>query len=159
MDFGMMAALKKAYCTAANPSHIRALVITNPHNPFGQCYPPEVLREFHRFCQAHNLHLISDEVYALSTFESPSALPPFVSALSLLQDVPENDVEGRCFGERSPDLARIHVVWSMSKDFGSSGIRMVRQLAFSVQAKTNIDLYAPYRAASSPRQTKCYLQV
>ena len=81
-----------------------------------------------QFCQAHDLHLISDEVYALSSFKSSSTLPPFVSALSLLDSLPETDIEGRHKHKDGFNPARVHVIWSMSKDFGCSGIRMVRQL-------------------------------
>ena len=125
LDFGAVDALKGAYATATDPSRIKALVLTNPHNPFGQCYPPEVLRELLRFCETRGLHFVSDEVYALSSFESTSVLPPFCSALSLLRNSPETDVEQRHHGKDIIDPARVHVVWSMSKDFGISGIRMV----------------------------------
>ena len=135
LGFGMVAALKSAYSTAADASRIKALVVTNPHNPFGQCYPPEILREFIHFCQTHGLHFISDEVYALSTFKSPTALPPFVSALSLMGNFSETDIEERHPSECSLDHSRIHVVWSMSKDFGCSGIRMVSYLPLRSQGK------------------------
>ena len=138
LGFGMVAALKSAYSTAAHASRIKALVVTNPHNPFGQCYPPEILREFIHFCQTHGLHFISDEVYALSTFKSPTALPPFVSALSLMGNFPETDIEERHPSKCSLDRSRIHVVWSMSKDFGCSGIRMVSYLPLRKWGKHTI---------------------
>lgn len=100
-----------------SPKNIRALVLTNPQNPFGQCYPLEVLEACAQFCQDRDIHLISDEVYALSCFDNDeldSELPPFISALHLDLD--------RLRVER----ARVHVIWSTSKDFGSSGLRMVR---------------------------------
>ena len=67
------------------------------------------------FCQKHHLHFVSDEVYALTSYENPD-IPdpiPFVSALSL--DVTALGVD--------PSLT--HTVWSTSKDFGQSGVRMV----------------------------------
>ncbi|OJI98039.1 hypothetical protein ASPVEDRAFT_441231 [Aspergillus versicolor CBS 583.65] len=33
----------------------------------GRCYTREVLEAYMGFCQKHNLHLITDESYALST--------------------------------------------------------------------------------------------
>lgn len=100
-----------------SPQKIRALVLTNPHNPFGQCYPLDVLETCAQFCQDRDIHLISDEVYALSCFDNNNEInpkrPPFVSALHL--DLCRLGV----------DRARVHVVWSTSKDFGSSGFRMV----------------------------------
>jgi aspartate/methionine/tyrosine aminotransferase len=102
-------ALEKSVCP------VRALVLTNPHNPLGQMYPKEVLQACVKFCQKHNIHYISDEVYALSILANPSEehATPFVSALSL------------DLGALGCDAGRIHTIWSTSKDFGSSGIRMV----------------------------------
>ncbi|PGH15386.1 hypothetical protein AJ80_05570 [Polytolypa hystricis UAMH7299] len=112
LSMDLLPALKDAFEKADFP--IRALVLTNPHNPFAQCYPREVLEACLRFCEEHNIHYISDEVYALSVFKSSaqSELPPFTSALSL-------DPKSAGFS-----AGRIHVIWSISKDFGSSGIRL-----------------------------------
>ncbi|OJJ59712.1 hypothetical protein ASPSYDRAFT_57256 [Aspergillus sydowii CBS 593.65] len=49
---------------------IRALVLVNPHNPVGRCYPTETLIEILKFCNKHQIHLISDEIYALCDFAS-----------------------------------------------------------------------------------------
>ncbi|KAI4958692.1 putative secondary metabolism biosynthetic enzyme [Alternaria arbusti] len=92
----------------------KGVVLCNPHNPLGQCYTKSALKAICKFCEKHDLHLISDEIYALSTYESED-MPrpmPFVSLLSL-------DFEAM---EVSP--ARAHVIWSVSKDFGCSGFRL-----------------------------------
>ncbi|KAL3448144.1 pyridoxal phosphate-dependent transferase [Aspergillus insuetus] len=113
----IVGALKATYEGDPNPAHIKAVVITNPNNPLGRCYAPEVLQAYLRFCAVHNLHFISDEVYALSSFREDHTLPPFTSALSLL--------DGNENLSLSPIMAfRVHVVWSLSKDFGCSGIRL-----------------------------------
>lgn len=119
----LLPALASAFSSAPDPKRIKALVLTNPHNPFGQCYPVNVLLECVRFCSAHAIHFISDEVYAMSGFAS-SAEPavPFFSVLALDLSTPVTEDE-------KVDRSRVHVVWSISKDFGSSGIRMVRVLA------------------------------
>lgn len=108
----LIAALEAALQMSARP--VRALLMTNPHNPLGQCYPQTVLEECLKFCHAHRLHYISDEVYALSQFPNPHLAnpPPFVSALSL-------DLHAL-----GCDSKLVHTVWSTSKDFGSSGIRV-----------------------------------
>lgn len=106
-------ALERAFDKAS--CRIRAVIITNPHNPLGQRYPRSVLESCLDFCKKHDLHFISDEVYALTSFESldvPDPVP-FVSALAL-------DVKGL-----GCDLSKVHTVWSPSKDFGESGFRMV----------------------------------
>lgn len=57
-----------------------------------------------RFCQKHGLHLISDEIYALSVWDNPDApdAPGFTSVLSIKND-----------GLIDPSL--VHVLWGMSK--------------------------------------------
>jgi aspartate/methionine/tyrosine aminotransferase len=108
----LIAALEKAFQSSECP--VKALILTNPHNPLSLCYSKPLLEACVQFCQKHDLHFISDEVYALSVFPS-SDLPhlrQFVSALSL-------DLKSL-----SVDESRVHVVWSMSKDFGQSGVRM-----------------------------------
>lgn len=94
---------------------IKGLLFTNPHNPFGQCYPKTAIEDIIKFCDRKKIHFISDEIYAMSSFVNPEVgdAVPFVSALQL-------DIEGiGC------DLSRIHTIWSVSKDLGSSGLRMV----------------------------------
>lgn len=93
---------------------IKAVILCNPHNPVGQCYPPEVIVAYAKFCEKHNLHFLSDEIYALSIFptaENPKP-EPFRSALSI--DWEAHDV----------NPARVHVVYGMSKDFNSNSFRI-----------------------------------
>lgn len=90
---------------------IKAILVCNPHNPLGQCYPRETLQAMLELCKRHELHYISDEVYALSIHQPfPVDFQPFVSALQLGDD-----------GMRD----QIHVIYSLSKDFGCNGIRVV----------------------------------
>ncbi|KAL4756578.1 aminotransferase gliI [Aspergillus foveolatus] len=111
---GLLACLQQAHAAATLCSKpVRAVVLTNPHNPSGRCYSLSALECAARFCQDNNMHLISDEVYALSSFASAKGGGEgFVSVLAL--DLSSLGVES----------ARIHMVWSTSKDFGSSGFRM-----------------------------------
>ncbi|GKZ21050.1 hypothetical protein AbraCBS73388_006699 [Aspergillus brasiliensis] len=96
----------------SNGVQIRALLLVNPHNPVGRCYPVETLTEILKFCNKHQLHLISDEVYASCIFDSgdPSAVP-FTSILSL--STPELI---------NPDL--VHLLYGFSKDFASGGLHL-----------------------------------
>ncbi|GAA5891126.1 hypothetical protein JCM5296_004900 [Sporobolomyces johnsonii] len=99
----------------AKGQKIRAVMLCNPHNPLGFCYPRETLIAYARFCEKHNLHLIVDEIYALSTFETAdtSATQPFTSILSI-----DPLVEAGC----SP--SRIHTIYGCSKDFSANGLRL-----------------------------------
>ncbi|EAL85010.1 aminotransferase, classes I and II family [Aspergillus fumigatus Af293] len=90
----------------------RALLICNPHNPLGRCYPRETLEALLQFCQKYQLHLISDEVYALSVYDDADSTDGFVSVLSI-DPVP-----------LGVDPALIHVLYGMSKDFAASGLRL-----------------------------------
>ena len=94
---------------------VKGVILCTPHNPMGRCYSKEVIIELMKLCAKYNLHLISDEVYALSTWENDidtkPATVPFTSCLSV-------DTTGII------SQSQVHVVWGVSKDFGSNGIRM-----------------------------------
>lgn len=121
----MLAALDAAVDASWTP--VKALVLTNPHNPLGRCYPRWWLEACVRFCGRRGIHFVSDEIYAHSLFgcgvgsrrsvvdgaEEEGGDEGFVSALSLDLDA------------LGVDKSLVHVVWSMSKDFGASGIRLV----------------------------------
>ncbi|CAM1506360.1 Fc.00g060010.m01.CDS01 [Cosmosporella sp. VM-42] len=91
---------------------IRAVFIVNPNNPLGKCYPKSTLISIMRFCQKHQLHLLSDEIYACSVFDSgePNTVP-FTSILS---------IDSRDLID--PEL--LHVTYGLSKDFGVAGLRL-----------------------------------
>lgn len=100
-----------ALATAAIP--VKGLIICNPHNPLGRNYPQETLQATLDFCAETNIHLISDEVYALSQHAKPTTsntIANFVSALSL---------------DTTHAKGLVHVLYSLSKDFGCNGVRLV----------------------------------
>ncbi|KAK5988155.1 Aminotransferase verI [Cladobotryum mycophilum] len=115
-----------AYRTAAEEADckVRGILFCNPHNPYGHICPAEVLDGLLKYCEEANLHFVSDEIYALSAFgavdenvtgrgeglESPAT--EFVSVLS--RDLKELGVSG----------SRVHLLYSISKDLGCSGIRL-----------------------------------
>ena len=94
---------------------VRGLMLCHPHNPLGRCYPRPVLIALMRLCQKYQVHMISDEIYALSVWENTVDEYPasvnFESVLSIKLD-----------GIIDPRL--VHVLWGMSKDFGANGIRL-----------------------------------
>ncbi|KAK4226579.1 putative 1-aminocyclopropane-1-carboxylate synthase [Podospora fimiseda] len=107
-------ALQRALETAvSNGIKAKALILTHPHNPLGRCYPVETIKEIASFCGRHNLHLISDEIYAKSVFRNPKApnAIPFTSILSL-------DLTDRI------DSQLVHVTYGASKDFCANGLRL-----------------------------------
>lgn len=94
---------------------VRGLMLCHPHNPLGRCYTRDVIIKFMQLCQKYQIHLISDEVYALSIWKNTVDQHPqpveFVSTLSI--DT-AGIIEPRLF----------HVLWGMSKDFGANGLRI-----------------------------------
>ncbi|GME47790.1 1-aminocyclopropane-1-carboxylate synthase [Neofusicoccum parvum] len=91
-------------------------MVCNPHNPMGRCYPASTLTALMRFCNKHRLHLISDEIYALSIYKptpttSETPPTPFTSVLSI--DYTQHI---------DPNL--LHVMYGLSKDFAASGLRL-----------------------------------
>ena len=95
------AQLDAAMDASAHP--IRALLFTSPNNPIGVVYSREELEEILAWGERRGVHVVFDEVYALSTFGSDA----FVSAASLRESLGDH----------------AHVVWAFSKDFAASGLR------------------------------------
>lgn len=84
----------------------KALLIVNPGNPTGAIYSDEQLLIAVNWTIKHGMHLIVDEIYALSVYNSPTH---FKSIVTLLEGNLGNYV---------------HVLWGLSKDFGASGLRV-----------------------------------
>ncbi|KAK2728894.1 1-aminocyclopropane-1-carboxylate synthase-like protein [Colletotrichum kahawae] len=82
---------------------VAAILLANPENPLGRCYAPSVLLQVSQLCARHKLHLIVDEIYAMSAGDG------FSSMLSLGLDT---------------NFRNVHVLWGMSKDFGLGGLRI-----------------------------------
>ncbi|KAE8411907.1 pyridoxal phosphate-dependent transferase [Aspergillus pseudocaelatus] len=97
---------------------IRAIMLCNPHNPYfplGSMQFWSFLVELMKLCQKHGVHLISDEIYALSVWrygqDGATRMEGFTSVLSI-------DHEGLI------DPKLVHVLWGVSKDFGANGVRL-----------------------------------
>ena len=72
-----------------------------------------------KMCQKHRIHLVSDEIYAISVWhadrnsaDEPN-IEPFTSALTLASS-----------DSRIIDPSLVHVEWGISKDFGANGLRL-----------------------------------
>ncbi|GAM28349.1 hypothetical protein SAMD00019534_115250 [Acytostelium subglobosum LB1] len=97
--------LERAYQKGKDEgSPVKAVVLCSPNNPTGTVFSSDELNEVIAFCRKHNIHLISDEIYALSIFGEK----PFVSVYELLDGKLGND---------------IHIVSGFSKDFCLNGYR------------------------------------
>ncbi|CAL9076508.1 1-aminocyclopropane-1-carboxylate synthase 3-like [Musa acuminata AAA Group] len=102
------AALEKAYQGARKRNLIvKGVLITNPSNPLGTTMSRNEIDALVDFVVAKDVHLISDEIYSGTTFDSPG----FVSVTEA--------IEGRAHV-----TDRVHVVYSLSKDLGLPGFRV-----------------------------------
>ncbi|UPX15483.1 uncharacterized protein EKO05_0005929 [Ascochyta rabiei] len=137
----LVPSLQAAYDFSPVKKRIKAVLLSNPSNPLGRCYSKSVLIECMEFCQERGLHLISDELYALTDLGHIKKGEEFVSVLSLTEPLmPEGAIK--------VDPTRVHVVWSASKLFGVSGLRvgcfvsqqnpeLVKAVAFLTATHTN----------------------
>ena len=82
---------------------VKALLFTNPDNPLGRVATREEIERIVAWAVSKGLHVVFDEIYALSVFGDT----PFTSVASVLPSLGEH----------------VHVVWAFSKDFGASGLR------------------------------------
>lgn len=111
---------------------VRALLYTNPDNPLGRVASRETLLEILEWAERRGIHLVFDEVYALSVFGSRA----FVSGASLRPSLGEH----------------IHVVWAFSKDFGASGLRCGVLVSQSAAVLAAVDQLAYWSACSGHTQ-------
>jgi aspartate/methionine/tyrosine aminotransferase len=136
MGLGAVSAYESALLeTRSRSQRVRALLLCSPHNPLGRCYSKEVLVALMRMCQKYSIHMVVDEIYALSVYDNPAHpdAAPFTSALAI-------DPTGII------DPGLVHVLWGLSKDFGSNGLRIGCVVSQSNPALLSaIDAHAPYR--------------
>ncbi|KAJ1440529.1 pyridoxal phosphate-dependent transferase [Ochromonadaceae sp. CCMP2298] len=99
------AAYESAFLQGAPP---KCFLLTNPHNPLGKIYPADELLMLVEWCRERELHLLCDEIYALSVFDTTTE-GAFQSLASLL---------GNQLGDT------VHLLWGASKDLGGSGLRI-----------------------------------
>lgn len=94
---------------------VKGLMLCNPHNPLGRCYSRDVLLGYLRLSEKYQIHLVSDEIYGLTTWiNKEDRLPlqlPFNSIMSF-------DLQGVI------NPALVHVLWGTSKDWGANGLRV-----------------------------------
>jgi aspartate/methionine/tyrosine aminotransferase len=111
---------EKAFVKATSEgTRVQGVLLCNPNNPIGRCYSKNTVFEIFKFCRKHSLHLITDEVYAMTCFSETEeeadgrAMDGFTSALSIPHDDQYRD-----------EIDNIHVTYGVSKDFGMGGMRL-----------------------------------
>lgn len=66
---------------------VKFVLLTNPNNPLGVIYKPEVIRSTIRWARKRSMHTIVDEIYALSTHKVRTRDSEIKCTLSLLHSV------------------------------------------------------------------------
>lgn len=122
--------LDRSLASADRP--VKALLFTHPDNPLGRVATREALIEILEWSERADIHVVFDEVYALSVFGAQ----PFVSAASLRDSLGD----------------RVHVIWAFSKDFGASGLRCGVLLSENLGVLRAIDGIAYWGACSGDTQ-------
>ncbi|KAM6210819.1 1-aminocyclopropane-1-carboxylate synthase-like protein 1 isoform 1-T2 [Sarcoramphus papa] len=112
---------------------VRALILINPHNPLGDIYPAQLLKECLEFAHRYELHVIMDEIYMLSVYDDTT----FTSVLSL---------------DCLPDPERTHFMWGFSKDFGMSGIRVGVLYTRNHEIRKAVNQLAVFHSCPGPAQ-------
>lgn len=90
---------------------MKGVLVTNPSNPLGTTLTKKELQLLLTFVSTKQIHLISDEIYSGTVFNSPK----FVSVMEVL-------IENNYMYTDVWD--RVHIVYSLSKDLGLPGFRV-----------------------------------
>ncbi|KAL4335385.1 hypothetical protein GQ457_07G024690 [Hibiscus cannabinus] len=107
-----MSALEDAYQRAQNLNlNVKGVFITNPSNPLGTTMTKDELNHLITFAMAKDIHVISDEIFSGTVFDSPG----FVSIMEAAMD---RNLENTNI------WSNIHIVYSLSKDLGLPGFRV-----------------------------------
>jgi aspartate/methionine/tyrosine aminotransferase len=122
--------LEAAYRGADRP--VRALLFTSPSNPLGRVYSAAELEAVVAWCEATGIHLVLDELFALSVFGDV----PFTSATTLRPTL----------GERT------HLVWAVSKDLAASGLRCGVLVTENEEIMQAVDALAYWACVSGDTQ-------
>ncbi len=124
------AVLDRAVADADRP--IRALLFTTPNNPLGTVYTEGELGEIRDWAERAGVHVVFDEIYALSVFGQQ----PFVSVATL----------------RDQLGPFVHIVWAFSKDFGASGLRCGVLVSENERVIRSVDALAYWSCCSGHTQ-------
>ena len=122
---------------AGNPPKI--LVLIQPNNPTGAVYPHDSMVEIIQWALSKGLHVVSDEIYALSTFPGVQV----TSAADVMWELSSSSKQDdRYLGDY------VHIVAGLSKDWGMSGFRVGSLLSHNLELLQALDDIGYYQSVS-----------
>ena len=123
---------------AGNPPRI--LIICQPNNPTGTIYSVETMHLLVTWALDRGLHVVSDEIYALSVFPG-------------LHTTSAADVMHELFPGKDKYLGdHVHIVAGLSKDWGMSGFRVGTLFSHNEKLLQALELIGYYPAVSEYTQ-------
>ncbi|KAK5576994.1 hypothetical protein RB653_001931 [Dictyostelium firmibasis] len=90
-----------------NQGGVKMVLLCNPNNPTGYIFKPTEIKQLVNWCHSKKIHLISDEIYALSVFNENG------NEFKSIYEILEGDL-----GEY------VHILNGFSKDFCLNGYRI-----------------------------------
>ncbi|XP_047075222.1 probable aminotransferase ACS12 [Lolium rigidum] len=130
-------ALEIAYNQAKKRGvRVRGVLISNPSNPTGSFVPKQTLHDLLQFATEKNIHLISDEVFAGSTFGSDE----FVSVAEVVDEL------------QDLDRGRVHIIYGVSKDLSLAGFRVGVIYSYNESIVAAAAKIARFSSVSTPTQ-------
>jgi 1-aminocyclopropane-1-carboxylate synthase len=148
LPFGLInrESLNQAYEYSIAKGHTpKGMLLTNPSNPMGILYSKQEIEVTIKWCIEKKIHLIVDEIYALSVFsvteninlnsnntKNTTSNNTNNNASTTTTATPNNHINQQQ-QQKFQSVATmmnnhlgeyIHILWSLSKDFGASGLRV-----------------------------------